>query len=100
MLQFSFIDNANVNANQIPPRKINGGLYTGEPAVGAWGNVPIVPQSEILIDSFYNLQLSQTAPPEQMKYQAISTIRPGNNHVEFPNHKMCTVMNFNSLCAK
>lgn len=30
---------------QIPPRALNGGLYSGERFAGPWGNVPIRPEA-------------------------------------------------------
>ena len=53
----------------IPPRKLNGGLYTGERFAGDWGNVPIVPDSGMIANShqFYAY------------YQTVSHARPGNN---------------------
>lgn len=81
----------------IPPRSVNGGLYTGQPASGPWGNIPIVPDSHVMIDTHYINGFQQ--PPPDMKYQAISTIRPGNNQVTYKYHTMCTVMGFNSMCA-
>lgn len=32
-------------AGNIPPRKLNGGLYTGEPFAGDWGNRPLCPDA-------------------------------------------------------
>lgn len=92
-MQYSYIDLD--HKTSIIPRKVNGGLYTGEPAKGPWGNVPILPESSEFIDAFYKY----AEPPAAMKYQAVSTLRPGNNEVTFPHHTFCTTLNFNSLCA-
>lgn len=65
-----------------PPRLANGGLYQGEIAKGDWGNVPVVPESHILTTQ--NL-LSAQPPPGAVQH-SVSTVRPGNNHVEHPFH--------------
>ena len=53
----------------IPPRKLNGGLYTGEPFAGDWGNVPIVPDSGVILNR-----------QEFLAYdQPVSWDRAGNN---------------------
>lgn len=95
-LQYSYID-LDHNLSLIPPRSVNGGLYTGVAATGPWGNVPITPESHVMIDTHYTNGF--IAPPPDMKYQAVSTTRPGNNRVLFPYHKPCTNLNFNRLCA-
>lgn len=96
MLNYSYIENPTTTSP--PPRAVNGGLYTGQPAMGPWGNTPIVPETHIMIDAHYKLA-GNTPPPQDMKYQAISTNRPGNNLVKFPHHIMCTNLKFNRLCA-
>lgn len=62
-----------------PPRLVNGGLFTGEPAIGPWGNVPVVPEPHILAQNL----LSANPPPNAHK-MAMTNERPGNNHVEIP----------------
>lgn len=61
----------------IPPPKLNGGLYSGEPfAKGApWGNVPVVPDAGYMIH--YNLRSAN--PPTEALYQYPGYDRPGNN---------------------
>ena len=95
-LQYSYLDPTEPSG--VPARAVNGGLYIGEPAAGEWGNVPIVPEAHVMIDAAYTR--GERTPPTGMKYQAVSTTRPGNNAVQFPHHQMCTTMNFNSLCRK
>ena len=53
----------------IPPRKLNGGLYTGERFAGDWGNIPIVPDAGIIA----NAQLFLA------HQQRVSLPRAGNN---------------------
>lgn len=76
-------------------RKVNGGLYTGEPAKGPWGNYPVIPDAK-----YYTENLRSALPPPNFEYQAVSTVRPGNNPVDLPYHKMCTEQQINNLCAK
>lgn len=52
--------------------RVNGGLYTGEPARGPWGNVPITPDADDIAQKKYFL----TPPP--------INLRPGNNYTSFP----------------
>ena len=60
-----------------PPKKpeLNGGLYTGEPFKGNWGNVPIIP------DTVYMTQehLKSANPPIDALFQFGNNTRPGNN---------------------
>lgn len=56
----------------LPPPRVNGGLYTGEPARGPWGAVPIVPDADSIA---------------QKKYfygHVPINLRPGNNYTAFP----------------
>ena len=61
----------------IPPRALNGGLYTGEPfAMGApWGNVPITPEANVLVGAALH---SANPPPRAMAHVPGNT-RIGNN---------------------
>jgi hypothetical protein len=61
----------------IPPRALNGGLYTGEAfAPGAqYANVPIVPESTTMI----NEALLGARPPPGANTQYPGGLRPGNN---------------------
>jgi hypothetical protein len=67
---------------QLPPRKLNGGLFTGQPFMeGApWANVPITPTSE---------SLSEMIPNKMAKYHYPSMIRPGNNSDPTPGIVIC-----------
>lgn len=53
----------------IPPRRLNGGLYTGEPFAGDWGNVPIVPDAGYIANNRYFYA----------HHQPVSWPRRGNN---------------------
>ena len=64
-----------------PPLKVNGGLYTGEPAKGPWGNYPVTPEPNELAKNL----LSANPPPNAEKIP-MSYNREGNNYVTFPNH--------------
>jgi hypothetical protein len=64
-----------------PPRKVNGGLYTGEAAYGPWGNYPVVPETHLLAQN-----LLSANPPPNTVLMPMSFERPGNNHVELPYH--------------
>ena len=72
-LDVAFID----GGMNIPPRQLNGGLYTGEPFKpnAPWANVPVVPDSGYL--THYNLRSAN--PPLDALYQFVGTQRPGNN---------------------
>ncbi len=67
-----------MSSSSIPPRKLNGGLYTGEPFArgAAWANVPIRPDAgEMLRDG---LRIGNTPPPgANLQYGAWT--RPGNS---------------------
>lgn len=61
----------------IPPSKLNGGLFIGDPfATGApWANVPVRPSSAYMI----NQNLSSANPPPNAIFQMTKGYRPGNN---------------------
>lgn len=48
-------------SSSIPPPALNGGLYTGEPFKGPWGNVPVVPDTDYMI----NVNLRSARPPPE-----------------------------------
>jgi len=58
----------------LPSRLVNGGLYTGEPAKGPWGNVPVEPSQYEL-----SRNLLSASPPPNAEKQYIDLPRPGNN---------------------
>lgn len=62
----------------IPPPKLNGGLYTGEPfrRDAPWGNTPVVPDSVLLIRDTLR---SAHPPPGVTNRQYPGDSRPGNN---------------------
>lgn len=69
----------------IPPRKVNGGLYTGEEfqTNAKWGNVSIEPEAHVLVTQ--NL-LSANPPPDGI-HQIPGYTREGNNKQYFPYHR-------------
>ncbi len=67
----------------IPPRKPNGGLYTGEIAKGDWGCFPVVPEAYIY--STENLK-SADPPPRATNFIPGGFNRVGNSVQLFPNH--------------
>lgn len=71
-------------AGNIPPRALNGGLYTGEPfQTGApWANVPVIPSS----DYMNHVNLRSANPPIQALFQFPGNTRPGNNTQTNPGH--------------
>ena len=74
-LPFSPVDPTPV---AIPPPRLNGGLYTGEPfrAGAGWAAVPTVPDSIALIQ---NTLPSANPPPGIVGRQVPLDARPGNN---------------------
>lgn len=63
----------------IPPRDLNGGLYTGKPFIpkAPWANVPVIPDASYMIH--HNLRSAQ--PPAEALFHYPGHDRPGNNHV-------------------
>jgi hypothetical protein len=68
------------NTATIPPRALNGGLYTGEPFLknAPWGNVPVIPDTTYMI----NLNLMSADPPSDALYQYPGGNRLGNNYTK------------------
>lgn len=62
----------------VPPPRLNGGLYTGEPfrRDAPWGNIPVVPDAALLQR---DTLLSAGPPPGVVGIQYASDARPGNN---------------------
>ena len=48
MLSFAYIEESQKGL-PLPKPKVNGGLYTGEPATGPWASIYIRPQVEDMI---------------------------------------------------
>ncbi len=70
------------NHANIPPFKLNGGLYTGTPFEqnAPWANVPIRPSSAYM--THYGLTLKNkydNQTPSMSFYQMTPGYRPGNN---------------------
>jgi hypothetical protein len=78
-LSYSFIDPK--ESIGVPPRKINGGLYTGEAATGDWGNIPVVPEAHL-----YTENLKSANPPPMAIHHIPGYTRLGNNTQQFPGH--------------
>lgn len=66
-----------VGQQGIPPRALNGGLYTGEPFAkdAPWANVPVIPDVTYMVH--HNLRSAN--PPPQALVHYPGTVRPGNN---------------------
>jgi hypothetical protein len=80
-MDFSNFDNSK---SSLPGPKLNGGLYTGQPFQGNWGNVPVKPDTVYL----NNQNLRSANPPNEALVQYGDIIRPGNSVPEFVNiHK-------------
>jgi hypothetical protein len=69
---------AEARAGSIPPRAVNGGLFTGQKfdKNSPWGNVPIVPDSNNYI---MNGLLIGHTPPPGARTQTIAD-RPSSKH--------------------
>lgn len=65
----------------IPPRQLNGGLYTGEPfARAAWANVPMTPDAGALVRRGLAVgRAPPDAPPAAALHQYVAFPRPGNS---------------------
>jgi hypothetical protein len=78
---YSHLDNTDKEMSKIPQHRTNGGLYTGKPAAGSWGSVPVIPD-EIYLN---HVNLKSANPPVNALTQFTNGIRPGNNMPQFPN---------------
>lgn len=76
----------------IPPRALNGGLFTGQPFLeGApWANVPVIPD----VDYMTNVNLVSAGPPPGAIYQYPGNTRPGNNSQANTGLEKCGPHNF------
>jgi hypothetical protein len=85
-LQFYPYDFAKDGYMKVPPRALNGGLYTGESFYkdAPWGNVPIVPEATIHTNE--GIAIGNPNVPKQARFQYHAT-RPGNSYVEWPGIK-------------
>ena len=72
-LHYAFVN----KYSPIPPRALNGGLYTGEPfhKGASYGNVPVIPCASY----WAHENLMRANPPIQALYQIQNPYRPGNN---------------------
>lgn len=83
----------------IPPRQLNGGLYTGEPFMkdAPWRNFPAVPSSEVMMRE----QLASANPPPgaQVLYPS-GNLRPGNNRINRPGIRLYDPISYGDFaCA-
>ena len=80
MLHYSYIDPEEPKG--LPPRQLNGGLYTGQSFTpnAKWGNISIEPEAHIMVS-----KLSSVHPGAQDMIPG--TTRLGNNTQTFPNHQ-------------
>ena len=72
---------------------LNGGLYTGEPFKGPWGNVPVIPDAVSMI----HYTLRSANPPPNAILQYGNSIRPGNNGQSMSN--VHSIANTNIHCT-
>lgn len=93
VLEYSYIDM--VQPNGVPPRALNGGLYTGAPFKqnAPWANVPVVPEADS-----YTKNLESANPPPNAIFIPSFT-RPGNNQVNQFNHEEYSKY-YNFMCRK
>ena len=63
-----------------PPPEYNGGLYTGPPFAGPWGNVPVTPTTA----NYIHNNLRSAEPPPGATEQYPGTAHPGNNFSAMP----------------
>lgn len=91
-LTYSYIDWQGPVA--APPRKVNGGLFTGLPfdKDAAWGNVPVVPEAHV-----YAQNLLSANPPPYGAAHVPSYNRPGNNYVEDRYHQYLNENKYQNL---
>lgn len=78
MSNYSPFDNSQ---SQIPKPKLNGGLYTGTPFKGVWGNTYVKPDTVSMTTN----TLMSANPPPKAPFQFGNTIRPGNNDPDLQN---------------
>lgn len=77
--------------HNIPPPAPNGGLYTGTPFAGPWGNVPVIPD----VDYMTHINLRSANPPKEALMQYPGTVRLGNNHQTMPGVQWAQPLNDN-----
>lgn len=65
-----------------PPRRLNGGLYTGQPFEkdAPWANLSVIPEAGYM--TYVNLRSANPPPDALMQYPG--NIRPGNNYQYMP----------------
>lgn len=75
----------------LPPRKLNGGLYTGEPFAGDWGNVPVVPDSGDIVNrrefASGNQPICLDRIGNSTPQRVIGTVRVTAINAEFPSQR-------------
>ena len=82
---------------QAPKPKLNGGLYTGEPFKGNYGNIPVSSD----IGELVNENLRSSNGPVEGLFHIPGNIRPGNNEQKLPGYaKYSDKNNFKCLSSK
>ena len=70
-----------------PPRKVNGGLYTGEPFQGDWGNRPFFPDQGYIANANLfrgGLQTSDGARPFNTAMRIVGRVYVPELNTYFP----------------
>lgn len=84
-------------AQILPPRELNGGLYTGQPFApdAAWRNFPALPDAGYMV----HVNLRSADPPEEARYQFPGAMRAGNNSTVMYGTQHYTPETRDMLCA-
>ena len=87
-LNYSYLD---ALPTPIPPRQVNGGLYTGIPFAqnAPWGNVPVVPDAQVMVRD----NLKSANPPPNAQFFIPSFTRPGNNEQKLTDYMDAPMLN-------
>lgn len=64
----------------MPPRPVNGGLFSGPPATGPWGAIAVTPTTT----NYIHHNLRSAGPPPGAIYQYPGYTRMGNNYTPRP----------------
>jgi hypothetical protein len=90
-------DYVNYKPIGVPQRKLNGGLYTGEPFAkdALYANVPVLPAAAYWANE--NLKSSVNVP-QQAFYQLQGDFRPGNNSTDPIMPELENIPNLNGKC--
>ena len=80
-LYYSYIEDEHKNL-PLPPKRANGGLYTGEEAKGNWGAIYAQPEAHVYLTQ----SLLSANPPPGAIQQPAAFVRPGNSYTLHPFH--------------